>query len=34
MSPDGNHMAFLTASRVTSYENAQHTEMYTYSPEH
>ncbi len=32
VSPDGNHMAFLTASRVTSYDNARHTEMYTYSP--
>ena len=32
VSPDGGHMAFLTASRVTTYDNAKHTEMYTYSP--
>lgn len=32
VSPDGEHMAFLTASRVTAYDNAHHTEMYTYSP--
>ena len=32
VSPDDSHMAFLTASRVTSYDNAKHTEMYTYSP--
>lgn len=32
VSPDGNHMAFTTSSRVTAYENAQHVEMYAYSP--
>lgn len=32
VSPDGDHMAFLTASRVTAYDNAHFTEMYTYSP--
>ena len=32
VSPDDSHMAFLTASRITSYENAGHLEMYTYDP--
>jgi hypothetical protein len=32
VSPDGAHMAMLTASRLTGYENAQHTEMYSYEP--
>jgi hypothetical protein len=32
ISPNGEHMAFTTSSRVTSYENAGHSEMYTYSP--
>jgi hypothetical protein len=30
VSPDGSHMAFITASRVTEYDNAGFTEMYTY----
>ena len=33
VSPDDSHMAFLTASQITSYDNAGHTEMYTYDPE-
>jgi hypothetical protein len=33
VSPDGSHMAFLTASQVTLYDNAGHAEMYTYEPE-
>jgi hypothetical protein len=32
VSPDDSHMAFLTASRVTSYENAGYSEMYAYNP--
>jgi hypothetical protein len=32
VSPDGSHMAFIAASRVTSYDNAGHTEMYSYAP--
>ena len=32
VSPDGTHMAFLTASRLTSYDNAGHLEMYSYTP--
>ncbi len=32
ISPDDSHMAFLTASKLTSYENAEHSEMYTYTP--
>jgi hypothetical protein len=32
VSPDGRHMAFVTASRVTSYDNAGFQEMYTYDP--
>jgi hypothetical protein len=30
VSPDDSHMAFLTASKITSYENAGYLEMYTY----
>ena len=32
VSPDDTHMAFLTASRLTPYENAGHEEMYSYAP--
>ncbi len=32
VSPDGSHMAFLTADRITSYDNAGYLEMYTYDP--
>ena len=32
VSPDGSHMAFVTASQVTQYDNAGHLEMYTYEP--
>ena len=32
VTPDGSHMAFVTASQVTPYENAGHLEMYTYEP--
>jgi hypothetical protein len=32
ISPNGNHAAFLTASRVTSYDNAGFQEMYSYEP--
>jgi hypothetical protein len=32
ISPDDSHMAFVTASPVTSYDNAGHLEMYTYDP--
>ena len=32
VSPDGSHMAFITASPVTQYDNAGHLEMYTYDP--
>jgi DNA-binding beta-propeller fold protein YncE len=32
VSPDGSHMAFLTASPVTQYDNAGHLEMYLYDP--
>ena len=32
VSPDDTHMAFLTASKVTSYENAGFLEMYSYNP--
>jgi dipeptidyl aminopeptidase/acylaminoacyl peptidase len=30
ISPDGNHVAFLTAARLTSYDNQGWREMYTY----
>jgi hypothetical protein len=33
VSPDGRHMAFITASQLTSYESDGHTEMYSYEPE-
>jgi hypothetical protein len=33
VSPDGTHMAFITASKVTAYENSGHAEMYSYEPE-
>jgi hypothetical protein len=33
VTPDGSHMAFVTTSRIGSYNNAGHTEMYTYLPE-
>ena len=29
---DDSHMAFVTADRITSYENAGHQEMYSYTP--
>ncbi len=32
VSPEDSHMAFLTASQVTSYDNAGQTEMYAYDP--
>jgi len=32
VSPDDSHMAFVTASRLTHYENAGHLEMYSYTP--
>ena len=32
VSPDDSHMAFITASPVTQYDNAGHLEMYTYEP--
>jgi hypothetical protein len=32
VTPDGDHMAFVTASRVTSFDNAGFQEMYTYDP--
>jgi hypothetical protein len=32
VTPDGSHMAFLTRSRLTSYDNAGHLEMYSYTP--
>ncbi len=30
VTPDGNHMAFITASQETQYDNAGHLEMYVY----
>ena len=33
VSSDGRHMGLLTASRLTSYDNAGKTEMYVYDPE-
>lgn len=33
ITPDGSHMAFVTTSKIGAYENAGHTEMYTYLPE-
>jgi len=32
VSPGDNHAAFLTASRLTPYDNAGHLEMYSYTP--
>ena len=32
VTPDDTHMAFVTADRLTSYENAGHLEMYSYTP--
>jgi hypothetical protein len=32
VTPTGDHMAFVTASQITSYNNAGHLEMYTYQP--
>ncbi len=32
VTPDGQHMSFVTASRVTSYDNDGFQEMYTYDP--
>jgi hypothetical protein len=32
VSPNGSHMAFLTASQVTSYQNAGFQEMYSFDP--
>ena len=33
ISPDGGHAAFLTAARLTSYDNQGWREMYTYNPD-
>lgn len=33
VAPDGHRMAFITSSRITSYDNAGFDLMYTYSPE-
>jgi hypothetical protein len=33
ISPDGSHVALLTASRLTSYDNQGWREMYTFNPE-
>ena len=32
VNPDDSHMAFITASQVTPYDNAGHLEMYSYTP--
>ena len=32
VSPDGSHMAFVTRSQITEYNNEGFTEMYTYEP--
>jgi hypothetical protein len=32
VSPEDTHAAFITASKLTSYENAGHLEMYSYAP--
>ena len=32
VTPDDSHMAFVTAERLTSYDNAGHLEMYSYTP--
>jgi hypothetical protein len=33
LSPDGRHLAFITASRLTTYDNAGFEQMYTYDTE-
>ncbi len=33
VSPDGGHMAFITASQITGFDNAGLTEMYSFTPE-
>jgi hypothetical protein len=33
VTPDGDHVAFITPSRITSYDNGGKGEMYTYAPE-
>ena len=33
VSPDGSHMAFITTSQVTGYNNDGYQEMYSFSPE-
>jgi hypothetical protein len=33
ISPDGSHVAFLTAARLTSYDNQGWRELYTFNPE-
>ena len=33
VTPDGSHMAFVTKTRLSAYDNAEHGEMYTYNPE-
>jgi hypothetical protein len=33
VSPDGAHMAFITKTRLTAYDNAGHTEMFAYDPQ-
>ena len=33
ISPDGSHVAFLTAARLTSYDNQGWREMYTFNPD-
>jgi hypothetical protein len=32
VTPDDGHMAFLTGSQVTAYDNAGHSELYVYTP--
>jgi hypothetical protein len=32
VSPDGSHMAFISSSRLTGYDNAGYEEMYSYDP--
>jgi hypothetical protein len=32
VSPDGKHMAFITKTQLTGYDNAGHSEMYLYDP--
>jgi hypothetical protein len=33
VAPDGSHMAFITTSKLASYDNAGHAEMFTYAPQ-